>query len=528
MERARMATSREDPRGLPLVVILAAVPLLLLFLARSHVGIDLSDEGFLWYGASAVLRGEVPMRDFQSYDPARYYWCAAWMSFLGDGLVPLRVAVTAFQFLGVLAGLLTFRRVTRSPLALGALSILLALWMLPRYQFTQTVSLAGVWIAVMLIERPTTGRHFLAGVYVGVAAFFGRNLGVYALAAVVLVILLVWFRAERGRLAARLAACAAGVIVGYLPMLAMIAFVPGFLASQVDWFIYITSLGGANLKRGVPWPWEATGFQMFLLGLAFLLMPLFSAAATLWIARRSDGELRRAGVLAAATAFSLPYLHYMFSRPDAQHLGMSIHPFLIGLSAAAVLSSRWWRRGIAAVIAALVLLAFLGSGLLTRFMTPESQWHRVQVGDAVISMREQEARWIDAARRAEARVTPGRGLLAIPSFPGVYPLLGRPSPTWQIYFIVPEPETSQKRMIEQMQRNEVEFILFANMGADNRVDLRFPKTHPLVWRFIRQHFAPVRFELPQNFHLLRRRSSRPSREVAAIDRERDTGRSITV
>ena len=40
------------------------------------------------------------MRDFQAYDPARYYWVAAFLALLVRGIVPMRLACSAFHFPG--------------------------------------------------------------------------------------------------------------------------------------------------------------------------------------------------------------------------------------------------------------------------------------------------------------------------------------------------------------------------------------------------------------------------------------------
>ena len=101
------------------------------FFLDGDIGVNFADEGYLWYGTEALQRGEVPMRDFQAYDPGRYVWTAAWSFVLGRDLVALRLACTLFACLGVFAGLLAARRLSRNGWFLTSVALLLAAWMHP-------------------------------------------------------------------------------------------------------------------------------------------------------------------------------------------------------------------------------------------------------------------------------------------------------------------------------------------------------------------------------------------------------------
>src|SRR5262249_37961842 len=134
------------------LLALAGAGLPQLFLLRFDL--NLADEGFLWYGVERVLRGEVPLRDFQAYDPGRYYWCAAWTPLFGSGVLGVRAATAIFAVLGLFCGVLACRRVARSPLALVFASALLAAWLFPRHKlYEPALALVVVYAAVRLVER---------------------------------------------------------------------------------------------------------------------------------------------------------------------------------------------------------------------------------------------------------------------------------------------------------------------------------------------------------------------------------------
>src|SRR5678815_1116157 len=173
-----------------LLALLAIVLSGAFFFTDGNVGINFADEGYLWYGMRALKAGQVPIRDFQAYDPGRYVWCALWSCLLGDGLVSMRFGCVVFQSIGITCGLLAARRITANRPTLVLIALLLVQWMIPTYKvFEQSIALMAVWVAIMLTERPTIKRHFAAGLFVGIAAFMGRNHGLYNGVAFGLVIL---------------------------------------------------------------------------------------------------------------------------------------------------------------------------------------------------------------------------------------------------------------------------------------------------------------------------------------------------
>ena len=131
------------------------------FLLQARAGINLADEGFLWYGVQQTAHGQVAIRDFQSYDPGRYYWGAAGAFLFGKGLLALRFSETIFQIIGLWAGLMAATRIARTWVMLVAIGFMLTIWMFPSHKlFDHTLLLCGIWFATRIDRRTFLAQNF--------------------------------------------------------------------------------------------------------------------------------------------------------------------------------------------------------------------------------------------------------------------------------------------------------------------------------------------------------------------------------
>ena len=260
----------------------AAGGVLLALLIQSGLLFNLADEGFLWYGVWRTGLGDIPVRDFQAYEPGRYYFCALLTRVFGEGPVGLRYAVGVFQFLTAALGLLALRRVVSSLPALWLTGAWVLAWMVPWYKaFEPGIALAAVYVVLLLFEFPSARRFFLGGLFVGLAAFFGQNHGVYIGLAVLAAVFLAGRRDAGAALRHRLGASGLGLALAILPLLSMALWVEGFWDGVLRRFEFISS-GATNLLLPVPWPWRTEGFwthpgdflQSLAMGLLFLVVPL--------------------------------------------------------------------------------------------------------------------------------------------------------------------------------------------------------------------------------------------------------------
>lgn len=484
---------------------LASITMLALFYWQAHVGFNLADEGFLWYGAKRTLAGEVPIRDFMSYDPGRYYWSAVFMALMGDnGVMSLRGAVALFQGMGLFSALWVLHQSTKLVAKVDILFYLIAacvfvLWMFPRHKlFDISLSIFLVSTLTYLIKHPILSRYFVAGIFVGVVAVFGRNHGVYgAVASFGVIIWLQMKGLSQAKIYQAIPYWIAGVLVGFLPIICMMVVIPGFASAFVDSILFLLEQKSTNLPLPVPWPWQvdlANGLTLqtlkpLLVGIAFVMLLLFGAIALLLVLFRQQQKQPLPAAFVAAAFLILPYAHFAFSRADLPHLAQSIFPLLIGLLVLfSVLKSKakWFFSLTLLVLSAVVMLP----------THPRMQCYlldncvAIDVAGDALHVDGNTANNVAMLKRLVNRYAKnGENFIVAPLWPGAYAMFDRVSPMWEIYPLIPRTKTFERVEIERIKQAKPIFALVTDIPLDGQDALRFKNTHPLINQYILDYFV---------------------------------------
>ena len=499
------------------ILLLAVVLAGCSFALQGRQGINLADEGFLWYGTQQTAHGKVPLRDFQSYDPGRYYWSAAGMHLFGEGLVSLRFSETVFQVLGLWVGLLAASRVAQSWVLLAGVGLMLILWMFPSHKlFDITFLLCGIWIAVRLIEQPSPTRIFTAGFFVGLCVFFGKNHALYNFLAQASLLLFLRFKLGPLLSISHFGMWVAGIMAGLVPTIAMFVIVPGFFASYIE-SIQSIFRHGTNLPLPVPWPWRVSpnstaSTTQFILGIFLVALPLgYLAAIIVSLSMRSQTITDRALFIACAFV-GLFYLHHAFSRVDFSHLAQVIHPFtLAALAWLGFLGARkYYHWAVVAVLIAAALFTVGRQMPVYQRITSSTPWVPFDAGGKIFVPAGINRLLTCLRKFATENITPREGVIITPYLPMLYPILRHKSPIWDLGFYFPATAQRQQAMIHDLAAKNVNWAIISDTPLDKREDLRFSATHKLVWQYLMENFEPIESVcLPKEMKILHRK--RPGR-----------------
>jgi len=493
---------------------LAAVLSAAAFVAWGDIGLNPADEGFLWYGVISTAEGQVPMRDFESYEPARYYWSALF----GSDLLSVRLAGRVFQGFGLFFGLLAARRARLRPAWLVLVALILWAWMFPRHKlFEPALAMMAVYATLRLLESPTARTHFWVGIYVGGAACFGRNHGFYAAMASLLAMTLL-VRLGTPDVLRRGVSWAAGVALGFAPLLAMCLLVPGFAEPWIETVLF-DFRPGTPFATPAPWPWNvdfSTGrlvhnLSVFSVGIAPLLVffgPLFGLGVA-WLTRRE--QLQDRALLLAGSFVGLFYSHHAMAHSDVYHFAQAIHPALLlwcaiprafGFGERTLPSALTW--GFIALASLLATSLFNSNLGRTLRIHPFPALIPFEAAGEALRLPAPSAVYFERMKRVLRRhVGDTDELFIAPNRPVFYALLGKQSPVLDTYMLWHAPLERQDQIVKDLEEKDVHWALICDRVPAGR---EFRNTHPRVWLHLTNSFEQIAdVDLPEDHRLLRRK-----------------------
>lgn len=474
------------------------------FLANAHQGLSWADEGLLWYGSQRVYAGEIPVRDFFSYDPGRYYWTAAFYSlFSNTSLRTTLIAGGAFASLALSLTLFTLAKagVNRSWRWLLAVAICIA-FTFPRHKiYEQSLSLVlACAIYFVLVSGASAKRWCLLGLVTGLAAVMGRNHGVFFLVGSSLTMGFLFLTQRKVLRSASFVSYSGGVVIGYAPIWLLCIFNTSFLHSfwssllkTAGWQIplQIPFLWNVDLtSMSVPMKWHAIG-----VGLICLLIPATYFFSAIWVGGKHIVRLanRRHLMLASFSFAGIPYLHQAFDRADFGHIAQGILPGLGALVCICVLASSGERRirgtqwlGISLLLitvatwapyvpyARLSLLEAESPGSTSEF-SMDGTIYRIERYQAALLRKVKQL-------QLACDVSDGQ-FLAAPHFPGLYAFLNIAAPHWDSYYVYNRSPELQRQHLAAMP--EIKLALIApDATIDGLERLKFANMYGESLRYI--------------------------------------------
>lgn len=466
---------------------------------QRRIGLDLADEGYLWCGARTTAGGGRPIRDVQSYDPARYWWTASFMKLRrDDGILTLRFAAAAWEMLALFASLRLSRRRTSKISERLVEAVSLQVWMFPLFRgYDNAMPIFSTLSLVRLIERPDRVRAFWSGLAVGAAALVGRNYGLYATLATAGSLLFLK-GAERARC---IPVLAGGIVVGYSPLLALAAFDSKFRAAFLESLRENIGRKSTNLVLPIPWPWNVWPTMKDggkrIESVFFAALPLLYAAVAGRLAwQRLIGEEVDASE-AAPLMVGIPYLHYAYSRADLHHLATSIYPFFSLARRKPALRAAF--DAATTVLSGRMVPLLIEAAAGEPYVTFDVGNDALRLPDSKAQLCRSVAQALERAGASQAKV------FFAPFLSTFYPALDKEPAVYEISLTLPVTRSREERLIRELDGNGVDFVLFEDTAFDANEQYRMQNTHPALLRHILEHFERVASpELPKDFLLLRR------------------------
>ena len=507
-----MTTYRYSPsNGIRHCLILGFLLTLFYFLTTWHIGINLADEGYYWYGTQRILHGEVPILDFMAYDPGRYYLSAFVMAIVGsEGIWAARLAayfvLALLVSLGIYLALLSFHGNRIAQLFYSSIvTLLLIVWTYPYFRaFDFLAGALLIWGISIFFRQRTPRGWFFAGLILGAVAVLGRNHGVYGVFGYLVALVIIYFdRASVKPIASSYYFWVVGVIAGYLPIILLSVFVSGFPQAFFESIKFIVDSDTTNIKLAVPWPWAidfskfgaSWSIIYFTRGLFFVALVVFPIAGLGYLARAhyfgrpliTNGTGH--SVFLASVCLGLPYAHYALSRADIEHLAPSMLPMIFGILSMPIVHGAKPRllAGLLLLISGFIVMVGIQPAL--RYVFLQERLETYTIGPDKIQIPPDQAasmRRLDDLVQAE--LSKGGSFLALPNLPTLHAIHRSKMPVWEIYPLFNRDKPFEEKEIRRLEKMKPSLVILSNHALDKNEALRYSSMHPVVYQWLNTHY----------------------------------------
>ena len=462
--------------------------------------LNLGDEGYLVYGTLALMRGEVPIRDFRAYDPGRYLWCALFFWLFGKGFVTARIAMAFLSGITVVLVVYLSGEASGSPLFAGVTGCLAVLWMHPNHkQGEMLFSVICVAVIVMLSTSFSTAIGTAGLILAG--ALYGHNILVYMVAAIGLfavaqIAIGVPILAQLGTLIIWLA-------FGSAMILAISALVPGYISAFVSRKIRVVlTRRTANLPLPKPWLWSKesekivsmTSTRRWAFKAVFTTLPFLHGLGLIcWIFLPDIRSQPEGPIILASAVTGLAYMHHLFSRADLSHLCQVILPLLLLITSVIT-----FVLPLKVAILALFILCWATIWFLWNLPDFKRSWRRHAPTKPFVTCFETLLLPPPLADRLNglkevitANTQPESSVFVVPINISTIAALGRRTAVYDFFPVYPSNDAAQVQMIQELTLTQPKIAIIGTQKMDGRNELLFEKNYARVNAYVLENYLPV-------------------------------------
>lgn len=485
------------------LLIAICPPLVLLFIGAARSlsrGLNPADESYLIYGTLNLMNGHVPIRDFRSYDPGRYLFCAIFFVLLGPGYISARIAMVFLSTLTVVAVALFTLWFSGSATVAAITGCLSVLWLLPNYKQGEILLSVLITVGITLVALGSNGTLLCVAV-AAIAAIYAHNILVYIGTAGLLFLL------------AQLAAGEPALdqvwpVIFWTGVALFGLFVAGtfvrgywraFWSRKVK---VVVKRGTANLPLPRPWLWSKDGLQIKSLApirrwsfkLLFSVLPIvFCMGLVAWIWGISLRSSNAGVALFGASIVGLACFHHFWSRADFGHLTMIAQPIVILLAAITAMA-------LPTLASSLVLLILCAATVYFLWPLPEfaDKWLKHKAAKPFntrfetlmiaphLSEQLNELNSIIAMHSA-----PGTPVFVVPMNIASLVVADRPSAVYDCFPVHPATEAGQSAMLHELDTSCASIAVIGTQRIDGNESLLFANNFNRVAAYIEANYTLI-------------------------------------